>query len=221
MKQHYNHYARRIDRPIPNRRSDFTAVRKKRANDDHASLPLRPSNRKQCLASPKKSMKVKKRSIEDGVVAATDVGVSPALADCGPNMLDDGYFDYDDVATNNDEEAEWRDDGDVIPGVQSARQATEEPNFYSDNDDDNNDDDVLFSKFQLLDENADFNLSVEDDDVKIQPKVLTHDTRVRSMLAAASAPQMAFPRRQEIITAPTLSSSGHLRGLSNEERAKR
>jgi hypothetical protein len=123
MKQHYTPYARQTDRPITNRRSDFTAARKKRANDDHASLPLRPSKRKQCLASPKKSIKVKKRSIEDVVVAALDVLVAPALADCSPNMLANGYFDDDDddVATNNDEEAEWLDDGDVLPGVQSAR----------------------------------------------------------------------------------------------------
>jgi hypothetical protein len=164
---------------------------------------------------------VKKRSVEDVVVAAPDVLVAPALADCGPNMLDDGYFDDDDVATDNDEEAKWLDDGDVIPGVKSARQATEESNFESDNDDDNDDDDVLFSKSQLLDENADFNLIVEDDDETILPKVSTHETRVRSMLAAASAPPMPVPRRQEIITAPTLASSGHLRGLSNEERAMR
>jgi hypothetical protein len=179
MKQHYNPYARRIDRAIPNRRSDFTAARKKRANDDHASLTLCPSKRKQCLASPNKSMKVKKRSIEDVVVAAPDVCVALALADCGPDMLDDGYFDDDDVATGNDEEAEWLDDGDVIPGFQSARQATEESKFDSDNDDDDDDDDVFFSKFQLLDENADFNLIVEDDDDMILPKVSTHDTRVR------------------------------------------
>jgi hypothetical protein len=163
-------------------------------------------------------MKVKKRSIEDVVVAAPDVIVAPALADCGPNMLDDGYFDDDDVATDNDEEAEWLDDGDVLPGVQSTRQATEESKFDSNNDDDDDDDDVLFSKFQLLDENADFNLIVEDDDETILPKVLTHETRVRLMLAAASAPPIPVPRRQEIITAPYLASSGHLRGLSNEER---
>jgi hypothetical protein len=196
MKQHYNPYARRIDRPIPNRRSDFTAAQKKRANNDHASLPIRPSKRKQWLASPKKSMKVKKRSIEDVVVAAPDVRVAPALADCGPNMLDDGYFDDDDVATDNDEEYEWLDDGDGIPSVQSESQATEETKLDSDNDDDDDNDDVFFSKFQLLDENADFNLIVEDDDEMILPEVSTHDTRVRSMLAAASAPPIPVPRRQ-------------------------
>jgi hypothetical protein len=172
MKQHYNPYARQTDRQIPNRRSDFTAARKKRATDDHTVLPLRPSKRKQCLASPKKSIKGKKRSIEDILVATPDVLVAPALADCSPNMLDDGYFDDDDddVTSDNEEEAEWLDDGGVLPGVQSARQATEEPKFDYDNDDDDDDDDVLFSKFQLLDENADFNLIVQDDDeIILQP----------------------------------------------------
>jgi hypothetical protein len=125
MKQHYNPYTRRTDRPIPNRRYDFTAARKKRSNDDHASLPLRPSKRKQWLAYPEKSIKGKKRSIEDVFAATPDALVATALADCSPNMLADGYFDDDDyVATDNDEEAECLDDGDVLPGVQSARQAT-------------------------------------------------------------------------------------------------
>jgi hypothetical protein len=41
------------------------------------------------------------------------------------------------------------------------------------------------------------------------------------MLAVAAVPPMPVPRRNEIITAPTLASSGPLRGLSNEERAMR
>jgi hypothetical protein len=47
------------------------------------------------------------------------------IAYCSPNMLDDGYFDDDDYfATENDDEAEWCDDGDVLPGVRSASQAS-------------------------------------------------------------------------------------------------
>jgi hypothetical protein len=92
---------------------------------------------------------------------------------------------------------------------------------------------VLFSKFQLLEENADFNLIVEDDDELIlqptmrfqapsdSPKGSSHETRVRSMLATASSPPMPVPRRNEIITDPTLAFSGPLRGLSNEKRAMR
>jgi hypothetical protein len=136
-------------------------------------------------------------------------------------MLDDGHFNDDDgVATDNDDEDEWLDDGDILPGVRNARQASEESNFYSGNDDD---DDVLFSKFQLLDENADFNLIVEDDDELIlqpamrfqapsaPPKGSSHETRVWSMLAASSAPPTPVPRRNKIITVPTLASSGPLR----------
>jgi hypothetical protein len=115
MKQHYNPYARQTYIPILNRRSDFTVAQKRGASDEHASLPLRPSNRKHYLAFPNNVNKGKKRSIEDVVVVAQDVVVAPALADCSYNMLDDGYFDDDDdFATENDDEAEWIDGATVV-----------------------------------------------------------------------------------------------------------
>jgi hypothetical protein len=108
--------------------------------------------RKQCIASPKKANKGKKRSNDDVVVAVPDVVVAPTLADCSHNMFDDDYFDDDDDfdATDNDSKSKWRGDGNVVPGVRSARQASEESKIDSGNDGDE-DDDELFSKFQLLD----------------------------------------------------------------------
>jgi hypothetical protein len=59
-------------------------------------------------------------------IAAPYVVVAAALPDCGPDMLNEDYFDSDDGdVTDNNSEAEWLHDGDAIHGVQSAKGAAE------------------------------------------------------------------------------------------------
>jgi hypothetical protein len=101
MKKHCNPYARRTDRPIPNRQSDFSAARKKRTNDDCPGLPLHPSKRKHCLASPKKAnkgskgnkrCKGNKRIKDDGAIAALNVVVATTLAYCNIDMIHEDFL---------------------------------------------------------------------------------------------------------------------------------